>query len=427
MLSRADIGGAEHRLRRASRIRDAQTVKRPCPQAAAAERVLLCHHNNFNLVRIMCAATVCLVHAAALSNTLELAWIADSLGSSTRVQAFFVISGFLIFRSYERAPSTGRFARTRVRRIYPAYCLVVILCAVLLGAVSSRTPFYFSSDWLRYVAANLTFLNFLHPTLPGVFEAHRYTEVNGALWTLKIEMMFYATVPLFALLFRRVGRMSVIAGTYGLSIGYAMLMKWLASATGSGIYDELGRQLPGQLAYLIGGAFLYYYLPLVHRRRWWWTASSAAVLVAHAFHPLPVLQPLALAVAIVLVSVFIPGPPTRRLGNLPYALFLIHFPIVQVLVHAGYARAHPAIYLTMVMVTVGGGAMVMSHLMDFLTSQSSRTGPRLPAEPYPHSSDWRAQSSTMTALRQYSGWDRVRRSGRPERRSWSTPRSSPRT
>ena len=51
----------------------------------------------------------------------------------------------------------------------------------------------------RYLGWNLAFLNFMEPALPGVFEANRFTEINGALWTLKIEVMFYLVLPLLAL------------------------------------------------------------------------------------------------------------------------------------------------------------------------------------------------------------------------------------
>lgn len=51
------------------------------------------------------AMTVCLVHAYALSGYRQLEWIPTLLSSEIAVRSFFVVSGFLIFMSYERSGS----------------------------------------------------------------------------------------------------------------------------------------------------------------------------------------------------------------------------------------------------------------------------------------------------------------------------------
>ena len=207
----------------------------------------------------MFAGTVCLVHAYGLSGERYLRWIQALLSSKVAVEAFFVVSGFLIFMSYERSSSTLTYISKRVRRIYPAYFVVVMLCALSLWTIRSLDPgHYFSFGWLKYVVANLTFLNYIHPTLPGVFEGNKLSEVNGALWTLKIEVMFYAAVPVIVYLFRRFGRFPVLISLYFASVVYLSLMTILAERTGSGAYSELARQLPGQLAYFMAGALFYH-------------------------------------------------------------------------------------------------------------------------------------------------------------------------
>ena len=118
-----------------------------------------------------------------------------------------------------------------IRDSYPAYFTVVMLCAIGLVAVSSlNVADYFSTAWTKYVVANLLFLNFLHPTLPGVFEGNKIPEVNGALWTLKIEVLFYLSVPVFVFLFRRFSHFSVILVTYCASLAYLMLMTSIAES-----------------------------------------------------------------------------------------------------------------------------------------------------------------------------------------------------
>jgi peptidoglycan/LPS O-acetylase OafA/YrhL len=159
--------------------------------------------NNFDVLRLVFAGSICLVHAYVLSGFHELAGIVRILSSAVAVEGFFVVSGFLIFMSYERSSSLASYIGKRVRRIYPAYFTVVMLSALGLVAVSSKSfGEYFSFAWVKYVFANLAFLNFMQQTLPRVFELNNLSAVNGALWTLKIEVMFYLIVPAFVFLFR---------------------------------------------------------------------------------------------------------------------------------------------------------------------------------------------------------------------------------
>jgi peptidoglycan/LPS O-acetylase OafA/YrhL len=131
-----------------------------------------------------------------------------------------------------------------------------MLCALGLIIISSKDiGDYFSLAWLKYVFANLAFLNFLQPTLPGVFNSNNLTAVNGALWTLKIEVMFYLTVPVFVFLFRKLGYFPVLVSSYLLSIAYFEFFSEVAERTGSVFYEQLARQLPGSSHILWQGHF----------------------------------------------------------------------------------------------------------------------------------------------------------------------------
>jgi len=54
---------------------------------------------------------------------------------------------------------------------------------------------YLSFDLIKYMIANLSFLNLIHPELPGVFENNYIQGVNGALWTIRFEVLFYMFIP----------------------------------------------------------------------------------------------------------------------------------------------------------------------------------------------------------------------------------------
>ena len=60
----------------------------------------------------------------------------------------------------------------------------------MIGAMVSPVSVYdFFRDpvTLRYLVANLAFLNFLQPSLTDVFMDNRLHAINGSLWTIKMR------------------------------------------------------------------------------------------------------------------------------------------------------------------------------------------------------------------------------------------------
>lgn len=150
--------------------------------------------NAFHAIRILCCLIVMYEHAVFLSEVklpvLQL--------SSIAVKVFFILSGFWVTVSLLRSASIKEYAFKRCKKILPPYWTVVIAEALLLcvfSRLSARNYFTDAGFW-KYLAANLSTLNFLHPSLPGLFEGLPLNgAVNGALWTIKIELAFYVCLP----------------------------------------------------------------------------------------------------------------------------------------------------------------------------------------------------------------------------------------
>ncbi len=312
------------------------------PMTASPDR-----ENNFDLLRLVFASSVFFWHLYLLSQAPALEIFSQLFSASLAVKGFFVISGYLVMMSWENSSSLREYAEKRARRIYPAYAAVVLACAVA-GVFVTALPLaeYFDARVLRYLAANLVFLNFLAPTLPGVFEGQSYTEVNGALWTLKIEVMYYAFVPVLAWMLARFGRWRVMVVLYMLAVVYSAVMGELHARTGAGFWLQLQRQLPGQLGYFLVGVALYFARDRLRGR---WGALVAAALVmlvlirASADPVITVLlEPLALGVVVVFAATAIPHLGNfARYGDFSYGVYIIHFPVVQGLVASGMFAANP--------------------------------------------------------------------------------------
>ena len=177
------------------------------------------HKNNFDLLRLVLAFSVCLAHLSEVSGVSEFRPLKQFFYSGVAVDCFFVVSGFLIFRSYNRSSNLLSYLNKRVRRIYPAYLTVVLLAAFLIPFLTATTDLLFSGLWFRYLVSNLVFLNFLQPDLPGIFTANSLQVINAPLWTIKIEIMFYCSVPLIFLLFKNRKKWIVLSILYIASVG----------------------------------------------------------------------------------------------------------------------------------------------------------------------------------------------------------------
>ena len=319
--------------------------------------------NRFDLIRFLLAAGVFAYHAVALSavkpgGPLELA-LADF--AEVCIQGFFIVSGALVAGSLARASGLADYAGKRVRRLYPAYAVVLLIPAIVSLSLTQDV-----AGVLRYLTANLTFLNFLEPNLPGLFAANRFTEVNGALWTLKIEVMFYAVLPLILLVLTRLGRLWW-AGILALYLGagaWAALVPLALEGQGG---LSLARQLPGQMAFFAMGIVLWKTEPQL-RRRWRALAVSGTILLAATLiHP--ALEPLrALALAgLIAGAAFAPGPPLSpaRFGDISYGLYITHFPILQAMAAAGLVAALglPA-FLALAAVLVILASLALWHLVE---------------------------------------------------------------
>lgn len=325
------------------------------------------HRNNFDLLRFVFAFIVFLYHAHVLSGRPELAGLSRWLSAEFAVESFFVVSGFLVFMSYENSASIRDYFSKRARRVYPAYFAVVAAAALGGVFITSLSPGeYFSGAWIRYLAANLAFLNFLAPELPGLFQGNPWHAVNGALWTLKIEVMFYLAVPVIAFICIRLGRWQTFAALYVLSVAYALGMEHLFRESGRDLYAQLGRQLPGQLSYFLAGAACYYFLDSFARHwRWAFPVALAALLI-----PLPrpvdvAVEPAALGVLVAYLAVgarFLGN--FGRYGDFSYGIYIVHFPVLQVLVGYGLFDVNAFLGLGVTTAIVLGAALASWHLVE---------------------------------------------------------------
>jgi peptidoglycan/LPS O-acetylase OafA/YrhL len=116
------------------------------------------------------------------------------------VNAFFILSGYLVAESWFRSRSAGQYLAKRALRIYPGWlaCVLVMFLVIvpLFGGVSlGAIPF------LPAIAGALVLLP---PELQGVFpSAPRSGTLNASLWTIQYEFACYIALAMLLTVARR--------------------------------------------------------------------------------------------------------------------------------------------------------------------------------------------------------------------------------
>lgn len=294
--------------------------------------------NNMGVVRYLLALGVIVAHF----NLLAGAEIPFLFSSYSAVGGFFALSGFLVYGSYLKHYNPGRYIRSRALRLLPAYCSAIMIFAIVLSGVSSLSVWdYFTSpQFWKYLLANLCFLNFLEPDLPGVFQNQDMSAVNVSLWTMKVEWMLYLTVPIVANFIKKTQWKPtyVFVAIYVLSICYRLVFLWLYEETGKEIYNILGRQFAGQLMYFYVGVMIYHYFDFFMQHKHVMLVVSVSLLAS-----LPwlgnlniIVHPLAFGSLVILVSMVGKwGSFEGKKDNVSYNMYLVHAPIVQLVAFYG--------------------------------------------------------------------------------------------
>lgn len=294
--------------------------------------------NSFDVLRYFFAFSLILVHFCTLTDTPQFWFITGG----TRVKAFFIITGFLVLYSILRSRTLKDYFLKRIRRILPAYVACITLCLIIglcLTDLSWKEFLTNGTTW-KYYLSNILFLNFLQPELPGVFQDHAMTAMDGSLWSMKVELCFYVVLPLLVWLLCKFRKGIVIACIFALSVAQTLFFNHLYEKTGVELYHTIQHQFGGQLVFFVGGMSLLLWFDALNRHlRWLFPVCLLLFLISEHWQPLVYAEPLTFAVVIIGIAYHCPRLNFLfGVDNISYGLYLYHFPVIQVLISLGLAQ-----------------------------------------------------------------------------------------
>lgn len=288
--------------------------------------------NCFTLLRYLFALGIFCNHLCDVTKSEHFLW-----NSSLYVQGFFIISGFLTFNSFKNYSNLKVFILKRIRRIIPAY-VITILLGFAIGMMVTQLPiseFLNDSTSWKYLGANLVFLNNLQPTLPGVFESNHLPFINAALWTMKIEIAFYCTVPIVFYLIKKIGSNRTLINLIIFSLLYYVVTDVLYAFTQNSIYNILNHQLPGMLCFFYTPVlFLYNPEQTKKAENWLYITSFLLFICSFYLNGLQYLAPVYLSILFVFTAYraekYIHAFHWK---DFTYEFYLLHFLVLQTLQH----------------------------------------------------------------------------------------------
>lgn len=314
------------------------------------------------------------------ANGFDLAPLFNS--SSVGVDLFFILSGLLLSRPWivarnsgSEPPPVSRYAWLRFFRIVPAYYVSLFLMLLFMVPKYIPTTVVYSGLGVKMLAAHLTFTHFLFPASAGSY------LINGSVWTLTIEVIFYVLLPLVVPLFYGQRWLVSVPVAVALSITWMYLCRHslgplvdaIASAnaadgwTQSAAREFLSRQFPAHLTDFAVGITLQNWFCLRQARAradravLSWLGAPGRMTVAFAagvglllffmyrmsadVDPLfPVylkgvsmalsfgLIVLGLEKGVTVLRAFFSLPLLRFYGIIAYSLFLWHMPVIHIVI-----------------------------------------------------------------------------------------------
>jgi peptidoglycan/LPS O-acetylase OafA/YrhL len=254
------------------------------------------------------------------------------------LDAFFIISGYLVTHSLLRSSSSLNYLARRARRIYPGFVVACLVCGLLVA------PFAIPRPAAAFEPGVLAKLGAGALTLRGLFVDNAFAHnpfprsINGSLWSIAYEAWCYVLLLLLALTGMLKARR--VAVLFGLSVTASLAFEVFRPEIHAGVLGHVfgwpaiwARLLP----FYLGGSVFYFYresLPLTNVG----AALAAIGLVVGALMP-PWLTPAlpTLGSYLVFWLAFHPRvrvPNAAKYGDFSYGVYLYAFPIQQLLVSA---------------------------------------------------------------------------------------------
>jgi peptidoglycan/LPS O-acetylase OafA/YrhL len=340
--------------------------------------------NNFDFLRYFMAALVVYAHAFAFVNGHQYTG-ADPLARLTKwqtgfgglaVECFFIMSGYMILRSWLYSKGALDYFKRRALRILPALTVALLFCSLVVGPIATRTLNEYFTNPYSYRYMLIMFGRDFKTTdwLPGVFENHPWPRsVNGSIWTIRYEIICYVGVALLGLIGIYRKRSMVLAIGLGIYALYVLSAKKIIPL---GPLD----QLPYLMSFFMVGMLAYLYRERIPHSPALCLLAVSCLLLATFLKVLQWVMPFGMGYLLFYIA-FHRGIRLQhfaRKGDLSYGVYIYAFPVQQLLVHFSGNRLEPHLHFVLALAISSGLAKLSwNYVEQPFIRMKSKSAPKL--------------------------------------------------
>ncbi|WP_417497015.1 acyltransferase family protein [Maricaulis sp.] len=289
--------------------------------------------NTFTAMRIVFAIVVVYAHAVLIPMGLPYHGVWPEFVDATvqlALDGFFILSGYMITASLLNNRDMLSFTASRVLRIFPGLIAAVLLMWLVVGPLFTELSLGEYWSHAQTLQFPLMVISQADPLagLPEVFNASPIGgTMNGALWTIRYELLAYLGVGLLAAVGLYRSR-TVILIWAGLAVSFGALYQIFGySGIGEGTIGSMARFGP---AFMIGAGF-YAARDQLPLSAGYVGLALLAAIASQGTALGPVMLQIALAWLYLWVGFLdVPGrigKALREVEDVSYGVYILHWPL----------------------------------------------------------------------------------------------------
>lgn len=254
------------------------------------------------------------------------------------VDGFFIVSGYLIAKSFETSEGVLSYLWKRVLRIYPAFIVAFLICVAIVAPLADGNPLSVG-DWFRQLAHMFLLAP---PEVPGVFNGMPHAALNGSMWTISYEFRAYLVVAALGVmgLLRQRYVVLVLAVALVVANGFQLVPAIkLPAAALFGMLDVNVRLV----GLFLSGTCFYLFRDVI--RYDWRVALAAAAALFGAMFSIHLAEPAIALLGGYLVFWFAFKAPLsavsdRLRDDVSYGMYLYAWPAQGLIIYYGWTSSH---------------------------------------------------------------------------------------